>query len=576
MKQLLLGNEAVARGAWEAGVRVASAYPGTPSTEITETIARFRDVYAEWAPNEKVALEVGVGASLGGARSLVCMKHVGLNVAADPLFTAAYCGVNGGLVIVVADDPGMNSSQNEQDSRFYARFSLVPMLEPADSDECLRFTKLAFALSERYDTPVLLRLTTRVAHSRSLAETGDRQTVEVKPYRKDPAKYVMMPAYARARHAAVEERMARLRAEMGTLWLDTVEEHGSRLGIVAAGVVSQYVREALPNADLFQVGMVNPLPLDALRRFAAEHDELVVVEELEPFLEDALKAAGIACHGKELFGSRGELSAPLVAAKLGGEVPQGTTPMADLPVRPPVLCPGCPHRGTFHVFQKLKLTVMGDIGCYTLASSPPLEAMDACLCMGASIGMAHGMEKARGPQEKLVAVLGDSTFLHSGMTGLLNAVYNNSRTTTVILDNSTTGMTGHQDNPATGRTLQGVDAAAVDLEGLCRSLGVRDVRVIDPFDIKAAEAGMKEALAFDGPSVVIFRRPCALLPVVAKQPPYRVDPVTCRRCKSCLKIGCPAIELVEGAVRINATLCVGCGLCAKVCPFGAIGKEAAQ
>ena len=574
MKQLLLGNEAVARGAWEAGVTVASAYPGTPSTEITETIARYAGVYAEWSPNEKVALEVGVGAALGGARALVCMKHVGLNVAADPLFTASYTGVNGGLVIVVADDPGMHSSQNEQDSRFYARFSLVPMLEPADSSECLRFTKLAFALSEEYDTPVLIRLTTRVAHSRSLAEVGERTPVELKPYRKDPAKYVMMPANARPRHVAVERRMERLRAARESLPVDRMENGRGGLGVVAAGIAAQYVREALPQADLFCIGMVNPLPLDGIRRFAQSHDELVVVEELEPFLEDSLKAAGIACHGKELFGVQGELSAARVAQKLAGAEPP-TTAAQGLPVRPPVLCPGCPHRGAFHVFGRLKLTVTGDIGCYTLAALPPLDAMDSCLCMGASIGMAHGFEKARGRQDKLVAVLGDSTFIHSGITGLINAVYNKSNITTVILDNATTGMTGHQDNPATGRTLQGADATVLDLEGLCRSVGVRDVRVLDPFDVKSAEAGLKEALANAGPSVVIFRRPCALLPGRAKNKPLRVNPETCRKCKTCMRIGCPAIELSDGAVSINANLCVGCGLCANVCPFGAIGGEVA-
>lgn len=573
MKQLLLGNEAVARGAWEAGVAVASAYPGTPSTEITENIAKYDEVYAEWAPNEKVAVEVAVGASLGGARAIAAMKHVGLNVAADPLFTASYSGVGGGLVLVVADDPGMNSSQNEQDTRLVARAALVPVLEPADSEECLRFTKLAFHLSEQYDTPIILRLTTRVAHARTLAEPGAREAFALKPYKRDMLKNVMMPAMARKRHLFVEDRLNRMGQDANTMDINRVEHHGGKMGIVTAGISYTYVREALPEADVFKLGLVYPLPMEALREFASHYDTLYVVEELEPFLEDALKAVGIPCVGKSLFGVQGELGAQIVAAKLAGTpMPQGEA--ADLPIRPPVLCPGCPHRGTFHIFNKLGLTVTGDIGCYTLAALEPLSAMDSCLCMGASIGMAHGFEKARGRTGKIVAVLGDSTFIHSGITGLINAVYNNSAITVAILDNSITAMTGHQHNPATGKTLQGADAAVLNLELLCQSVGVQDVKVVDPFDIKASEAALKGSLAHEGPSVVIFRSPCALLPGLPVKKRYRVDTEKCRKCKRCMRLGCPAIEsTATGGVAINASQCNGCGLCASVCPFGAIGRE---
>ncbi len=573
LKQLYLGNEAVARGAWEAGVTVASAYPGTPSTEITENLAKYDEIYAEWAPNEKVALEVAVGASLGGARAMAAMKHVGLNVAADPLFTASYSGVNGGLVVVVADDPGMNSSQNEQDTRLVARAALVPVLEPADSGECLQFTKLAYELSERYDTPIILRLTTRVAHARTLAEVGERAGVAVKAYKRDIMKNVMMPAMARKRHLVVEARMNRMAQDANTMDINRVERRGGKMGVVTSGISYQYVREALPEADVFKLGIVYPLPLEALREFAKGYETLYVVEELEPFLEDALKAAGIPCVGKELFGVQGELGAQVVAQKLAGRAAPAVAAQ-DLPIRPPVLCPGCPHRGTFHIFNKLGLTVTGDIGCYTLAALEPLAAMDACLCMGASIGMAHGMEKARGRGGKVVAVLGDSTFIHSGITGLINAVYNDSAITVAILDNSITAMTGHQHNPATGKTLKGANAAILDLEGLCRSLGVKDLKVADPFDIKASEAALKDSLAFQGPSVVIFRSPCALLPGLPSKPRYRVNTEVCRKCKRCMRLGCPAIEsTATGGVAINAELCNGCGLCASVCPFGAIGKE---
>ena len=574
MKQLLLGNEAIARGAWEAGCRVASAYPGTPSTEITEAIAKYDEIYAEWSPNEKVALEVGVGASTGGARAIVSMKHVGLNVAADPLFTASYIGVNGGLVICVADDPGMHSSQNEQDSRFYARMSLIPMLEPSDSQECLDYVKFAFELSEEYDTPVLIRLTTRVAHSRSLVETHERVEAPLKDYSRDVMKRVMMPGMARKRHVFVEERTQRLERAAASMPVNRAVHGKGRLGVVAAGICYQYVREALPDADVFKPGMVWPLPVDAIREFASQHDKLYVVEDLEPFIEDAIKAAGIPCAGRELFGVQGEPTAQLIAEKLAG-APPIPDQASGLPVRPPVLCPGCPHRGIYYVFKKLGLTVTGDIGCYTLGALAPLETMDTCLCMGASIGMAHGFEKARGRQRKLVAVIGDSTFIHSGITPLINAVYNQSHITVAILDNSTTGMTGHQHHPATGKTLKGADAAVLDLEGLCRSIGVASLAVADPFDTKACEKALKEAQAADGPSVVIFRRPCALLPGQPKQPRCAVDAAKCRKCKACMRLGCPAIEdRGDGGIAINAALCSGCGLCEGICAFGAIGKEA--
>jgi indolepyruvate ferredoxin oxidoreductase alpha subunit len=573
MKQLLLGNEAIARGAWEAGCRVAAAYPGTPSTEITEAIAKYKEVYAEWSPNEKVAAEVAVGASTGGARSLVSMKHVGLNVAADPVFTASYIGVNGGLVICVADDPGMHSSQNEQDSRFYARMALIPMLEPADSQECRNFVKLAFELSEQYDTPVFIRLTTRVAHSRSLVELGDRAETPLREYAKDAAKRVMMPAMARKRHLAVEERMKRLAADCNDLPVNTIRRGNGRTAVVTAGISSQYVLEALPDADVFKAGMVYPLPVEAIRKFAAGFEKLYVVEDLEPFIEDTLKAAGIPCAGKEITGLQGEPTARMIAEKLGnaGAISEGASGPA--PTRPPVMCPGCPHRGVYHIFGKLGLSVFGDIGCYTLGALAPLNATDTCLCMGASIGMAHGFEKARGGrQAKLVAAIGDSTFIHSGIAPLIDAVYNQSNITVCILDNSTTGMTGHQHHPATGRTLQGADAAILDLEALCKAVGVKDVRVVDSFDLKAVEANLKESLAQDGPSVILFRRACALLPGQRNGPPVVINAGKCRKCKACMRLGCPAIENADGVMRINAALCAGCNLCLQACAFGAIGK----
>ncbi|MDD3244081.1 MAG: indolepyruvate ferredoxin oxidoreductase subunit alpha [Eubacteriales bacterium] len=568
----MLGNEAVARGVWEAGATFASAYPGTPSTEITENIAKYDEIYAEWSPNEKVAMEAAIGASLGGARSIVCMKHVGVNVAADPLFTVSYTGVRGGLLIVAADDPGMHSSQNEQDSRFYARAAQIPMLEPSDGDEACAYAGMAFDLSEKYDTPVMLRMTTRIAHSRTLVEQGDRRERDLPAYEKDFMKYVMMPGMAIKRHVVVEARMKQIEKDASALPINRIERGNGKLGIITSGMTYQYVKEALPDADILKLGMVYPLPYDLVREFAATVERLVVVEELEGFLEDALKAKGIPCEGKALFTRQGELSVAAVLDKLGGGAPRGVAQPQALPGRPPVMCPGCPHRGAYYVLSKMKLTVMGDIGCYTLGALAPLNAMDACVCMGASIGMAHGMEKARGRDfaKHMVSVIGDSTFLHSGMTGLLDAVYNGSHITVVILDNSTTGMTGHQDHPATGKGIKGNDAPAVSLEEVCRVLGVHDVKVVDPFDVKGMEEALKDSLNRDEVSVVISRRPCKLLKK-SHDVPVSIAPQQCRKCKMCMKLGCPAILLKQdGTVAIDNSLCVGCNLCKQVCPFGAI------
>ena len=568
MRKLMLGNEAVARGAYEAGVRVVSSYPGTPSTEVSECIAGYDEVYAEWAPNEKVALEVAVGASIAGARSMACMKHVGVNVAADPMFTAAYTGVNGGLVILAADDPGMHSSQNEQDTRFYARSAHLPLLEPADSQEAKDFTKLAFELSEKYDTPVIVRTTTRLAHSQSFVETGDRAEVPLRDYVKDVTKYTMMPSSAIGRHVVVEAREKRLAEDVNGFGIVREEMRDDALGVVCSGVVYQYVREALPEASVLKLGVVYPVALDKVKKFASKVKRLVVVEELEPFIEDTLKAAGIACEGKNIFSLQGELSTAIIKEKLLGIKIE--TEKKDLPVRPPVMCAGCPHRGVFYILNKLKLTVSADIGCYTLGAQPPLAAVDTVVCMGASVGIAHGFEKARGREQsnKTVAVIGDSTFIHSGITGLINAVYNKSNITLIILDNSTTGMTGHQQHPATGLTLKQEPAKILDIVALCKTVGCDSVRVTDSYDLGDLEKIIKEETARDGVSVIVAKRPCALLD---RNYPPACTVEGCRRCGMCFRLGCPAIEKqADGSAKINAALCVGCGLCAKVCRFGAI------
>ena len=570
MKELMLTNKAIARGAYEAGVSVLSAYPGTPSTEIAENFVKHEGVYAEWAPNEKVAVEVAIGAAVAGARSMACMKHVGLNVAADPLFTVAYTGINAGLVIVVADDPGMHSSQNEQDSRFYARSAHIPMLEPSNAQEAKEFVKLAYTLSEKFDTPVLLRETTRVAHSHGFVELCDREEVGVRPYEKSAAKYVMMPANAIKRHVVVEARDKAIAEYVNGLEINRAEYTSeNEIGVVCSGCVYEYVKEALPNANVFKVGSVHPVPVSAILEFSKKVQKLYVIEELEPFIEDTLKVQGIDCIGKELFSLQGEISVLTIRKKFGleGDVaPQA----AQVPARPPVMCAGCPHRGVFYVLNKLKLTVNGDIGCYTLGAVPPLAAVDTCVCMGASVGMAHGFKKATGGASKNVAVIGDSTFLHSGVTGLINAVYNQSGITLMILDNSTTGMTGHQQHPATGKNLKGEPAPVVLLDELCRACGVKDLQIVDAYDVKGVEKAVKSAISSDEVSVIIAQRPCALLDKSPK-PKMLVD--GCKNCGVCMKIGCPAISRTETGIQIDPMQCTGCGVCANVCPFGALKKE---
>ena len=566
MKKLMLGNEAVARGAYEAGVRVVSSYPGTPSTEVTEFCATYPEIDCEWAPNEKVAVETAFGAAMAGARAMSCMKHVGVNVAADPLYTAAYTGVNAGLVIVAADDPYMHSSQNEQDTRMIARAAHIPVLEPADSQECHDFVMRAFEISEHYDTPVFLRLTTRLAHQRSPVEAGERADVAVRDYQKNYTKYVMMPGMARKRHIAVEKREKQMEEDAASLGLNREEMHGTAMGVVCAGVVYQYVREALPEASILKLGLSYPLDRSAVRSFAAKVDQLVVIEELEGILEQEIAAMGIAVKGKCYTGRQGELSVQRIREAFGA---QKAPEEPNLPARPPVLCPGCPHRATFFSLKKLGLTVFGDIGCYTLCALQPLESMDAALCMGASIGMAIGAEKAHGREfsRHSVAVLGDSTFIHSGITGLINAVYDRSNINVVILDNRITGMTGHQQNPATGFDIHGNPAPQLNLEAVCEAVGAH-VRVVNPMNMKEMQQALREETQRDGVSVIIARYPCALLDKRPKQPCTIAD---CHHCGACLRLGCPALERgADGAVTVNAALCNGCGLCSQMCAFGCI------
>ena len=572
MKQLMLGNVAVARGLYEAGCCVVSSYPGTPSTEITEEIAKFDEVYTEWAPNEKVAMESAFGACLAGKRSFCAMKHVGLNVAADPLFTVAYTGVNAGMVIAVADDPGMHSSQNEQDSRHYAIAAKLPMLEPADSAEALAFAKAAYDISEEFDCPVLLKMCTRVAHSQSVVETAPRQEVPAKPYEKNIAKYVMMPGNAIRRHPFVEDRMARLAEYAETSALNRVEMGGTDVGIITSSTSYQYVKEVFGDSvSVLKLGMIHPLPQKLIRDFASKVKKLVVVEELDPIVENACRAMGLAVSGKDVLPILGEFSQNLVAQCLGGEVQTGKALEDVIPPRPPVMCAGCPHRGLFYTLSKNKCTVLGDIGCYTLGAVAPLAAMDMTLCMGASISATHGFNKALGAesQGKTVAVIGDSTFMHSGMTSLANIAYNQSNSTVIILDNSITGMTGHQQNPTTGYNIKGDPAGKIDLESLCRAMGFERVRVVDPYDLKACDAALKEELAVEAPSVIISRRPCALLKYVKHSAPLTVDTDKCKSCKACMKIGCPAISIKNGKAHVDNTLCVGCGVCEQLCAFGA-------
>lgn len=575
MNKLMLGNDAFARGLYEAGCRVVSSYPGTPSTEITEAVAKYDEVYAEWAPNEKVAMETAIGASIAGARAFCGMKHVGLNVAADPLYTAAYTGVNGGLVIAVADDPGMHSSQNEQDSRHHAIASKVLMLEPSDSGECKEFTKTAFDLSEQFDTPVIIRLSTRVSHSQSIVELCGREDRELKEYVKSPQKYVMMPAFARGRHVYVEERTKKLIEYAETSPLNRVEiSDKAEFGVITSGASYQYTKEALGDkASVLKMGIVNPLPVELIRDFASKYEKIYIIEELDGIIEQHCRNIGVAnIQGKEIFGCIGEISQSIIAEKLLSVKKEFSALNTNIPVRPPVMCAGCPHRGLFYCLSKLKVTVSGDIGCYTLGASAPLSAMDTTICMGASISALHGFNKARGAESerKTVAVIGDSTFMHSGMTGLVNIAYNDSNSTVIILDNSITGMTGHQQNPTTGKNLKGDPAAAVNLEALCRSIGIKRVIVVDPYSLAETEAAIREELAADEASVIISRRPCALLKYVKHKPSLKVDADKCRSCKMCMKLGCPAISMKNGKAVIDHTQCVGCGICQEMCRFEAI------
>ncbi|WHH59500.1 indolepyruvate ferredoxin oxidoreductase subunit alpha [Petroclostridium sp. X23] len=575
MKKLMLGNEAVARGAYEAGVTVVSSYPGTPSTEITETIAKYDEIYSEWAPNEKVAMEVAIGASIGGARAMSCMKHVGLNVAADPLFTCSYTGVTGGLVFIVADDPGMHSSQNEQDSRHFAKASKVMMLEPSDSQEAKDFTMMAYELSEKFDTPVIVRLSTRISHSQSLVELNERKSVPLKEYKKDFQKFVMMPAMARKRHVIVEDRISALQEYAENCELNKIEWGDKKIGVITSGIAYQYAKEALGNVSFLKLGMVYPLPEKLIKEFVSQVEKVYVVEELDPIFEDHCKKLGCEVIGKDLLPITGEFSAEIIKEKILGIKNQDKISVNEpIPVRPPVMCPGCPHRGMFYVLKKLKMVVTGDIGCYTLGALPPLEAMDTCICMGASVSAAQGMEKARGKEfaKKMVAVIGDSTFMHSGITGLIDIVYNKGCSTVIILDNSITGMTGHQHNPTTGKTIKGEPTKQVDLVKLAEAIGVERISVVDPFDVDAFEKIVKEETAVQEPSVIITQRPCALLKHVKFEGPLTINQEKCTGCKMCMKLGCPAISNKNGKIQIDVTLCNGCGLCLKVCKFSAIEK----
>lgn len=572
----MLGNEAVARGAYEGGVRVVSSYPGTPSTEITENVAKYEEIYSEWAPNEKVATEVAVGAATMGARSMTCMKHVGFNVAADPIFTVSYIGTNAGMVICVADDPGMHSSQNEQDSRHYAKASKIPMLEPSDSNECLQFTKKAFALSEKYDTPVIIRLSTRISHSQSMVELGSREDIGVKDYVKNPGKNVMMPAMAKKRHVVVEDRTKALTEFAENCEFNTIEDNGKKVGVIVDGITYQYAKEALGDqVNYLKLGMVFPMPVQLIQNFAKGLDKVYVIEELDPVIEEHCKINGISVMGKECFTMIGEYTSQMIKkVVLGEDAPFKYTVEEAVPVRPPVMCPGCPHRATYYVLKKLGLVVSGDIGCYTLGALAPLQSVDTCVCMGASVSAALGMEKARGKEfsRNLVSVIGDSTFMHSGVTGLIDIVYNKGTNTVIILDNSITGMTGHQDNPTTGKTIKGEPTKAVDLEKLVHAVGIDRVRIADPFDMDNFEKVVKEEVAADEPSVIIAQRPCALLKGVNYGAPMHITK-DCKKCKMCMKIGCPAISVnEEGNVVVDQSLCNGCGLCASMCKFGALKK----
>lgn len=579
MKKLLLGNEAIARGAYEYGVTVATAYPGTPSTEITENIAKYENIDAEWSPNEKVALEVGIGASIGGARTIVSMKHVGLNVAADALMSISYPGVNAGLVLAVADDPGQHSSQNEQDTRYFGIAAKVPVVEPSDSQECKDFVGASLELSEEFDTPVILRLSTRVSHSQSIVELQQKKEWTLKEYDQNPNKYIVAPAIAKKRRVVAEDRLRRLEQFAESTELNKIEYKDLKIGIITSGIAYLYAKEVMPEASFLKLGLSYPLPKNKITEFINKCEKVYVIEELEPILEEKIKSWGLDVIGKEVIPVIGELSPSIIRKALLNEVVEGVEPSFSqaIPVRPPTLCPGCHHIGVFYVLKKLGLHASGDIGCYTLAAFPPLSAMDTSICMGASIGMAFGFEKARGKAfaKKSVAVIGDSTFIHSGITGLIDVVYNKGNTTVIILDNSITGMTGHQENPATGYTLKGEPTVSLDFEALGRSIGIKRIQVVDAYDIDNLERIVKEETQAEEPSLIITKRPCVLLKranVVNK--PLKVNNDLCKGCKACLKLGCPAIVFKDNKAKINDILCIGCGLCTKICKFNAIGGEA--
>lgn len=574
-QKIMLGNEAIARGAYEAGVKVSAAYPGTPSTEISENIVKYKEIYAEWSPNEKVATEVAIGASISGVRAMASMKHVGLNVASDPLYTASYIGANGGLVLVVADDPGLYSSQNEQDTRCVARAAIVPVLEPSDSQEAKDFMKEAFRISEEYDTPVILRTTTRLAHSQGPVTLEERVEREEKPYERNPAKHVMMPGMAKGRHIHVEQRMMRLEEDSVDFAINKAEYNDTSIGFITSGIPYQYVKEVCPEASVLKLGMVNPLPKKLIEEFASKVDKLYIFEELEPVIEEQVKAWGIACMGKELFTRQGEYSANMLREKVLGQKPE-TEAFENLPARPPILCPGCPHRSTFSVLKKLGIHAAGDIGCYTLGAVAPLNVIDTTICMGASISSLHGMEKAKGKDyiKNWVAVIGDSTFMHTGVNSLINMVYNQGTGTVIIMDNSTTGMTGHQDHAATGKTLQGEEVPAISIYHLCKAIGVKNVVEVDAFDITAMEKTIKEEVAKDEVSVIIACAPCALLKGMKFPNKCVPDSDKCKKCGMCLKPGCPALTKNEdGTISIDDTMCNGCGLCRQLCKFDAIRTE---
>lgn len=572
-KRILLGNEAIARGAYEAGVKVSAAYPGTPSTEVSESLVQYDEIYAEWAPNEKVATEVAIGASIAGVRSMCVMKHVGMNVAADPLYTAAYTGVRGGLVLVVADDPGMYSSQNEQDSRMVARAAMVPIVEPSDSAEAKEFMKYAYDLSEKYDTPVILRSTTRLSHSQGLVELEERAEPFDIPYERDMAKYVMMPGNAIKRHVVVEARMKQMAEDANSLPINRVEYNDLSVGFITNGIAYQYVKEAMPQASVLKLGLLNPLPRKLIEEFAAKVDKLYIFEELEPVVEEQVKSWGIQnAVGKEIFTVQGEYSANLIRERVLGQTSQ-VDKAAQVPARPPILCPGCPHRSVYAVLNKLKIHAAGDIGCYTLGAVAPLSVIDTTICMGASISTLHGMEKAKGREyiKSWVAVIGDSTFMHTGINSLMNMVYNQATGTVIILDNSTTGMTGHQDHAATGKTLKGQVVPAINIYGLCKSLGIEHVCEVDAFDQAELERVIKEEVARDAVSVIITKAPCALLKGIKFPNKCRPLPDKCKKCGACLRPGCPALTKNEdGTISIDETMCNGCGLCKQLCKFDAI------